>query len=621
MIMYSLGVDLGTTFSAAATVDETGLASMVGLGNRAMEIPTVVHVAPDGALSVGELAERQATTDPTGIAREFKRRVGDTTPIYAGGATFTPEGLTAHVLRWVVEQTVERMGERPAQVTLTHPATWTTFNIEKLVAAAELAGLTGVRTCPEPVAAAHHYAAHHSVAVGDRICIYDLGGGTFDVCVLVKTDEGFEILGKPTGIPFLGGADFDQLIISAVVEGLSALNCDVDPDDPGIAALRRECVDAKEALSADVEAVIPVRLQGVSTTYRITRSEFEAMIDAAIELTIEATGHALRSAGIAAGDLAAIVLVGGSSRIPLVSQKLEHAFKCRIAVNTHPKHEVALGAALAGSQGADREPVVVPIAHRVPHRRRQAVLSISTAVAAVVLSGTIIGRSWLLPSVAAEPSPPVPAAAQSGASSSGSAEATSRQSETATTTPSVTPSSPVESTPLPVPSQPAPVETTASVPSVTTTAPASFDELTVTWFQTLCEGGSQIQQAEPIDGMVYANISLAQNAYVESYSRRATIAAATADTLARMISGQIADGRIDAAQAVGDLRSLSQALTSAGVSMAQAQITTSTELGDANDAAALQVLQSYRPVGVEMLSAEEQAFVATLPGCERLDDR
>ena len=216
------------------------------------------------------------------------------------------------------------------------------------------------------------------MAVGDRICIYDLGGGTFDVCVLVKTDEGFEILGKPTGIPFLGGADFDQLIISAVVEGLSALNCDVDPDDPGIAALRRECVDAKEALSADVEAVIPVRLQGVSTTYRITRSEFEAMIDAAIELTIEATGHALRSAGIAAGDLAAIVLVGGSSRIPLVSQKLEHAFKCRIAVNTHPKHEVALGAALAGSQGADREPVVVPIAPRAPHRRRQAVLSISS---------------------------------------------------------------------------------------------------------------------------------------------------------------------------------------------------------------------------------------------------
>ena len=77
------------------------------------------------------------------------------------------------------------------------------------------------------------------------------------------------------------------------------------------------------------------------------------MIDAAVELTIEATGHALRSAGVSAGDLAAIVLVGGSSRIPLVSQKLEHAFKCRIAVNTHPKHEVALGAALAGSEGAD----------------------------------------------------------------------------------------------------------------------------------------------------------------------------------------------------------------------------------------------------------------------------
>ena len=120
---------------------------------------------------------------------------------------------------------------------------------------------SGVTMCSEPVAAATHYAAGNAVAIGDRICIYDLGGGTFDVCVVVKTADGFEILGTPCGVEEVGGIDFDKQIIRAVHRGISSAHPELDPDDPGYGVLRRECVDAKEALSVDVDTVVPVALR------------------------------------------------------------------------------------------------------------------------------------------------------------------------------------------------------------------------------------------------------------------------------------------------------------------------------------------------------------------------
>src|SRR6478609_9826928 len=155
VLAYTLGVDLGTTFSAAATIDEDGLPTMVGLGNRALQIPSVVFVRDDGSMLVGEQAEREATTDPTRVVREFKRRVGDDIPIVVAGKPYSPELMMARVLRWVVDQTSERRGEAPTQVSLTHPVAWTRdYKVGKLHEAARLAGLEKIATCPEPVAAA-----------------------------------------------------------------------------------------------------------------------------------------------------------------------------------------------------------------------------------------------------------------------------------------------------------------------------------------------------------------------------------------------------------------------------------------------------------------------------------
>jgi len=379
-LAYTLGVDLGTTFSAAATIDEDGVPTMVGLGNRALQIPTVIYIRADGTLLVGEQAEREATTDPTRVVREFKRRIGDDVPIVVGGQPYSAELMMAQVLRWVVEQTTERRGEPPTQVTLTHPAAWTRdYKVGKLQEAARLAGLEKISTCPEPVAAAMNYASQHRVEVGERICVYDLGGGTFDVCVLAKTASGFEILGNPSGDALLGGIDFDKAITGKVGRDLSALFATADLDDPGFFRFQRDCVEAKESLSVDVATVIPVSIAGTTTSVRLTRAEFEAMIDPLLAETISKTALELSSAGVDAADLRSIVLIGGSSRIPLVTEKLTSAFRCPVARNTHPKHDVALGAALAGwletthratAVVGEPAPAADPVPGRPVHRRR-----------------------------------------------------------------------------------------------------------------------------------------------------------------------------------------------------------------------------------------------------------
>ena len=351
---YRLGVDLGTTFTAAA-VGDGGVPWVLGLGNRALQVPSVVFLGADGGFLVGEAAERRGTAEPDRLVREFKRRLGDNVPLMVGGVSVTAEELMGHLLRWVVDRAVERMGGPPSEVVLTYPANWGPFKIGLLQQIVTLAGIGTWRGCPEPVAAAAQYAASVRVAVGDRLAVYDLGGGTFDVCVLEKTEDGFAVLGTPEGVEQLGGVDFDELVFGLVWDSLGEKIAALDPDDEavtvGLARLRRECVEAKEALSGDVDAVVPVSLPGLSTAVRITRSEFESLIRPSLEATMAGLSRALRSASVEAKDLRAIVLVGGSSRIPLVGEMLQREFGVPTALDIHPKHDVALGAVRVGESG------------------------------------------------------------------------------------------------------------------------------------------------------------------------------------------------------------------------------------------------------------------------------
>ncbi|MGH9138637.1 MAG: Hsp70 family protein [Acidimicrobiales bacterium] len=352
-MLYHLGVDVGTTWTAAA-VERDDRVEMVPLGNRTVAVPSVVLLRAEGDLLVGEAAERRGQAEPERLAREFKRRVGDPTPILLGGTPFGADALTGKLLRWVVDQVSEHEGGPPASIALTHPANWGAYKLDLLAHAARHAGVAVDRFVTEPEAAATFYASQERVPAGAVIAVYDLGGGTFDATVLRKREDGFDLLGTPEGIERLGGIDFDQAVFAHVARQLGGAFEALDPDAPAVrsavARLRRDCVEGKEALSSDTDVAIPVVLPGVQADVRLTRTEFEDMIRPAVQETIDALRRALESARVAPEDVQAVLLVGGSSRIPLVGQLITGALGRPVAVDANPKHAIALGAAIAAAQ-------------------------------------------------------------------------------------------------------------------------------------------------------------------------------------------------------------------------------------------------------------------------------
>ncbi|MFT4167475.1 MAG: Hsp70 family protein [Microlunatus sp.] len=367
-MVYRLAVDLGTAFTAAAVINGSD-PTMVGLGNRSMQVPSVLFLADDSSFVVGENAERRGLSEPDRLVREFKRRFGDPVPLFVAGAAYSAESLMARLLRWVVDQTSTRQGELPAELMLTHPANWGPYKRELLDQVVALAGLGDAGYCTEPEAAAANYAARAKVSTGERLAVYDLGGGTFDACVLEKRDNGFAVIGTPDGIEHLGGADIDEAVSQLVLRALGSKLDDMDVEDLptmiGLARLRRDCVEAKEALSTETDVTIPVTLPGLNTMVRINRAELESTMRAALLDTVTTLRRTLASAQTAPGDLSAIVLVGGSSQIPLVSELLQHEFAVPLNIDTHPKHDIALGAALLCRESA-AEPTVIRPATTVP---------------------------------------------------------------------------------------------------------------------------------------------------------------------------------------------------------------------------------------------------------------
>lgn len=344
---YVLGVDLGTTFSAAA-VGVDGRVEIFQLGIRQAAIPSVVAARDDGTLLVGEPADRHGG-DPSRVAREFKRRLGDPTPLLLGGAPYGAETLTARLLDWIVERVRAERGMREALVVLTHPALYGRYKLSFLEEAARLAGVSPIQLLSEPVAAAIDYAAAERVADGELLAVYDFGGGTLDVAVVRKQDTGFEVIGAPGGMERFGGSDLDQAVFGHVLASLGDTAPDLRAPDPALTAalavLRGACREAKEALSFTTDVVIPVLLPGIHTEIRLTRAEFEEMLRPRLEDTVRVLERAVQSAGATIGDLSRIVLVGGASRIPLVAETIFEATGRPVVVDANPKHAVALGAA------------------------------------------------------------------------------------------------------------------------------------------------------------------------------------------------------------------------------------------------------------------------------------
>jgi molecular chaperone DnaK (HSP70) len=350
---YQLGIDLGTTYTASA-VHRDGRVEIATLGGRAASIPSVVFVAEDNSVLTGESAHRRATTSPARVAREFKRRLGDTTPILLAGSPYSAEQLTARLLRSVVDCVTEVEGGPPDRIALSHPANWGPFKVDLLGQAVRLADLGSTDFITEPEAAATYYASTERVMPGEIVAVYDLGGGTFDAAVLRKSETGFEILGKPEGIEHLGGVDFDEAVFEHVRRSLDGAIEQLDPSDPAaviaVTRLRQDCVEAKEALASETDVSIPVFLPSRHTEIRLTRAEFEAMTRGPLAETIGALRRALDSAAVQPVEVQTVLLVGGSSRIPLVAELVSAELGRPVAVDAHPKHSVALGAALVAAR-------------------------------------------------------------------------------------------------------------------------------------------------------------------------------------------------------------------------------------------------------------------------------
>ncbi|MGH3672977.1 MAG: Hsp70 family protein, partial [Pseudonocardiaceae bacterium] len=374
---YWLGIDVGSTHTAAALCREQagrrGLPEVVSLGSRSAVVTSVVYQGPEGQVVVGEAAERHATTHPERVVREYVRHIGEQGPMTIGATQHPASTIAAWTVRWVVDRVAQREGGPAQGITITYPAGWGAHHIQAMTDALRAADLPEVTFCPESLAAAASYSIREPVGGNSTIAVYDLGGSTFDAAVVRRNGDGtFSVLGTPERIERLGGASFDDAVFGHVLAAIPALGeLDLDaPVPPAVAArlrrsftaCRRECAEAKEALSASAEVTIPVLFPEIQTQVTLVRDEFEELIHRLVAQTVEALRRALRSAGVDPVDLDAVLLVGGSSRVPLVAQVVSADLGCPVVAGSDPETAIALGAALSGLPASTAQPGAIAAA-------------------------------------------------------------------------------------------------------------------------------------------------------------------------------------------------------------------------------------------------------------------
>lgn len=343
-----VGIDLGTTNSEIAFI----------LNDRAEVlkdrddgiVPSCVGLSIDGKIIVGAEAKNQAVIAPERTVLSVKRRMGRDEQIPMGGGVYRPQEISAFILKALKSRAEKRLGRPVSKAVITVPAYFTDAQRNATREAGEIAGLEVVRIIHEPTAAALAYESNQSET--RRVLIFDLGGGTFDVSI-VKIEEGVVEVLSSTGDNHLGGDDFDQKIVDLLVEECeSELNLDVTGDPAAMARLRRAAEAAKIVLSSEPFAMIEEDHIGmrdgrpVHLSYELSRGQFEALIEDDLSRTMESVGQALRDADLLASHIDKIILVGGSTRIPAVSEMLTSKFGQLPHSGIDPDLCVAVGAAI-----------------------------------------------------------------------------------------------------------------------------------------------------------------------------------------------------------------------------------------------------------------------------------
>jgi molecular chaperone DnaK (HSP70) len=361
-----VGIDLGTTNSEiAAFVD--GKAQIIGNGSRLM-LPSCVGLSPTGDLLIGESARNQMLLYPDRTVKSVKRLMGGDQSVTLGDRKFSPSEISAVILRELVRWAEIRLGVPVKKAVITVPAYFSDSQRNATREAGELAGLEVVRMINEPTAASLAYGLDTS---GSRtVMIYDLGGGTLDVSIVRIDGEVTEVLASH-GNNHLGGDDFDQKLVDHLLELFrKEHNIDLRDQNPGAyARLWWAAEAAKKQLSYEPyttireESLVVVDGRPLNLEAEISRTDYEAMIRPLLEQTLDSASRALTDAGLIPGALDEILLVGGSTRTPLVLQLLESLCKKAPRQDLHPDLCVALGAGVLASRiaGHDIERVLVDV--------------------------------------------------------------------------------------------------------------------------------------------------------------------------------------------------------------------------------------------------------------------
>lgn len=364
-----IGIDLGTTNSEVAVVRDGVPVVLRGKDGEAI-LPSVVGLDPEGRLLVGHPARNQLALAPDRTVRSIKRQMGQETTVSLGDRTFSPQEISAIILRTLKEWAEASLGQPVAKAVITVPAFFTEGQREATREAGELAGLEVARIINEPTAAVLTYDPHPPEQ--ERLLVYDLGGGTFDVSIAQVEAGVVEILSSH-GDTHLGGDDFDQLLLDHVCERfLDEHGIDLRDSLATRARILRAVEEAKKVLSTEASARIEeefiAEADGVPLHLRteIDRPEYEELILPLLDRTLSSLDRALADAGLSAHQVSKVVLVGGATRTPLVHRLLRERLGRPVHAEIEPDLAVALGAAVQGAliAGVDVGPVLVDI---TPH--------------------------------------------------------------------------------------------------------------------------------------------------------------------------------------------------------------------------------------------------------------
>jgi molecular chaperone DnaK (HSP70) len=347
-VSWVLAVDFGTSNTTAAFADDGGAPQLLQVENS-QYLPSVVVADGEGNLLTGKVADRQAVMYPERAERVPKRALVAGGQVVLEGRPFPAEALAGAVLSKVYAEAVRfHGGTAPGTVVLTHPARWGEPLRERLRAAAGLAGMRDPVLLAEPEAAAWYYAPP---VAGQLVAVFDLGGGTLDTAVLKAAGGGFVTAGPPGGDAHLGGEDFDALLLEWVGEQARKRDAGLwaELDGPRAARdrahLRRDVTAGKEALSELTTYEVPV--PGFAEGIHVRRPDLEELIGEPAGRAVAEMARTIAAVGITPGQLAALYLTGGSSRIPLIAQRLGEALGVVPQLRGDPKAAVVLGALTA----------------------------------------------------------------------------------------------------------------------------------------------------------------------------------------------------------------------------------------------------------------------------------